>query len=116
MAALIVPLSFRWPRSSPTETDASDLVSAACYRRLKHIRIEAVVISELKLRDVKRHIFGRHFMERADHTAFEDAPKAFNRVRVDRADNVLLFVVLHSLAGIFDQPVVNLIIVGRQQS
>ena len=115
-ATPIVPLSVCWPLPSPTETVTSDHASAACYRCLKHIRIKAVVVAELKFRDVKRHIFCRHFVERADHATLEDAPKAFNRVRVDRADNVLLFVVLHSLAGIFDQPVVNLIIVGRQQS
>lgn len=105
-----------WPLPSLAETVTSDHASAASYRCLKHIGVEAVVVAELKLRDIQRHIFGRHFVERADHAALEDAPKAFNRVRVDRTDNVLLLVVLHGLARIFDQPVVNLIVVSCQQA
>lgn len=31
----------------------------------------AIVVAELKLRNIERHIFGAHFMERADHAAFE---------------------------------------------
>ena len=91
----IAPLSFRWRRSSLAETDASDLVSAACYRRPEHIGVAAVVVPELKFGDVERQIFCAHLVERADHAALEDAPKAFNRVRVNCADNVLLVTVLH---------------------
>src|ERR1700733_7857662 len=97
MAIPIVPLSVCWPLPSLAETVTSDHASAASYRCLKHIGIEAVVVAELKLRDVQRHIFGRHFVECADHATLEDAPKAFNRVRMDRADNILLLVVLHGL-------------------
>ena len=80
----------RWPLSSLAETVTSDHASAACYRRSKHVGVVAVVVAELKFRDVQRHIFGAHLVERADHAALEDAPKAFNRVGVNRADNVLL--------------------------
>ena len=72
MATPTVPLSARWHRFRLAETDASDLVSAACYRRSKHIGIEAVVVAELKFGDVKRHIFSRHFVECANHAAFEE--------------------------------------------
>jgi hypothetical protein len=95
MATLIAPVC--WPLPSLAETVTSDHASAACYRRLKHIGIEAVVIAELKLRDVQRQIFGRHFVERADHATLEDAPKALNRVRVDRANNVLAAMVVNFL-------------------
>jgi hypothetical protein len=96
MATPIASLSVRWRRSSLAETDASDLVSAACYCRSKHIGIEAVVVPELKFRDVERHIFRRHFVERADHAAFEDRPKTLNRVRMNRADHVLLLAVVNN--------------------
>ena len=65
--------------------------------RIKHIGVEAVVIAELKLRNVQRHIFGGHFVKRADHAPLENAPKAFNRVRMDRADHVLVLAVVNHL-------------------
>jgi hypothetical protein len=36
-------------------------------------------------------------LEAADNTAFEDGPKTLNRVGVDRADNILLAVVIDRL-------------------
>jgi hypothetical protein len=97
MATLIVHPPVCWPLPSLAETVTSDHASAACYRRIKHGGIETVVVAELKFRDVERHIFGGHFVERADHAALEDAPKAFNRVRVNRADNVLAAMVVNFL-------------------
>ena len=73
---------------SNTKRASESLTSA--YRRSENIRVEAVVVAELKFRDVQRHIFGADFVERADHAALEDRPEAFNRVGVDRADDVLL--------------------------
>ena len=52
--------------------------------RTKDIRIGAVVISELKFRDVQRHIFGRNFVEAANDAALEDRPETLNRVGVNR--------------------------------
>jgi hypothetical protein len=115
-ATPVVAAQARWRRSSLTETDASDLVSAACYRLLKHVRIHPVIVTELKLRDVERHVFCAHFVERADHAAFEDRPEAFNRVRVNRADHVLLYLVAHGFERIFRQAVIDLMIVGREQA
>lgn len=59
-------------------------------RRSENIVIEAVVIAELEFGNVERQIFAADFVEATDNAALEDAPKAFNRVRVDRADNVTL--------------------------
>src|SRR5580692_2628346 len=116
MANSIAPVSFRWPRFRLAETDASDLVSAACYRLLEHVGVHAVIIADLKLRDVERHIFGAHLMERANHAPFEDAPKALNRVRVNRANKVLLVAVLHGFARIFFQAPIDLVLVRSQQA
>ena len=57
-------------------------------RRSEDVVVQAVVVAELKLRDVQRQILGADLVERADDPALEDAPEAFNRIRVDRADNV----------------------------
>lgn len=51
----------------------------------KNIRVHSVVVAELKFRDVERHVFGAHLVERADRAAFEDRPEAFDGVGVDRA-------------------------------
>jgi len=67
--------------------------------RSKNIRVLAIIITELKFRDVKRHIFGRHFVERADHATLEDRPEAFNRVRVDSAYDVLMPTVINAAMG-----------------
>jgi hypothetical protein len=53
MAIPIAAFQSRWRRSSLAETDAGDLVSAACYRRPEHIGIAAVVIPELKFGNVQ---------------------------------------------------------------
>jgi hypothetical protein len=52
----VAPVWARWYRSQLAETDASDHASAACYRFREDFGIVAVVILELKLRDVQRHI------------------------------------------------------------
>jgi hypothetical protein len=49
---------------------------ATADRRPKHIWIEPIVMSELKLRDVQRNIFGAHLVESADDATLEDRPEA----------------------------------------
>ena len=90
MATPIALVQSRWRRFRLTETDASDHASAACDRRRKHIGIVAVVIPELKFSDVQRQILGTDLVESANNPAFEDRPKAFNRIRVHRADNIFV--------------------------
>jgi hypothetical protein len=41
-------------------------------------RIGAVIVPELKLGNVPRHIFGADLLENADNTALEDRPEALN--------------------------------------
>jgi hypothetical protein len=88
--APVAPVLSRWRRSSLAETVASDHVSAGCYRGSENVVIKAVVVSELKFRDVQRHVLAADLVERADDAALEDAPKALNRLSVNRADNVLM--------------------------
>jgi hypothetical protein len=63
--------------------------SARAHRFAEDVRIAAIVIAELKFGDVQREIFGADLMERADHAALYEAPKAFNRLSMDRTDDVL---------------------------
>src|SRR6266566_1905342 len=54
------------------------------------VRVLAVVVAEAKFRNVQGHIFARNLVENDDNAALEDAPEAFNRLRVDRADHVII--------------------------
>ncbi len=106
-----------WPLSSLAETVTSDHASAACYRRLKHVGVHAVVVAELKFRDVEWQIFGADFVERADNAALEDRPEALNRVRVNRADDVFVIRVADDLMAVtidLAQPVVANPLVGNE--
>ncbi len=96
MAIPIAPVQFRWPLPSLAETVTSDHASAACYRFREDFRIVAVVVSELKFRNVQRHIFGAHFVECADHTALEDRPEAFDGLSMDCTNNIFAPGMVHS--------------------
>ncbi len=87
-------------------------------RGAENIGVETVVISELKFRDVQRHIFGADLVETANDPALEDAPEAFNRVRVYRTDHVLFGVVIDRLVLRVTemQPVVSAAFIGREQA
>jgi hypothetical protein len=62
-------------------------LSTSLNRRAENIVVETVVIAKLKFRDVQRHILAADLVERADDTALEDAPEAFNRLSVNCADD-----------------------------
>jgi hypothetical protein len=94
MATPIAQVPICWPLPSLAETVTSDHASAACYCGSENIGVVAVVISELKLRDVQRHIFGADFVECADNAALQDRPKTLNRVGMHRAHDVLMRVVI----------------------
>jgi hypothetical protein len=59
-------------------------------RRSEDVRILAIVVSELKLRNVERHVFAADPVERADNATLEDRPEALNRVGVNCADNIFV--------------------------
>src|SRR3954454_2936079 len=63
-----------------------NLTSTNCLA--EDVLIRPVVVAELELGDVQREVLGADLVEGADNTAFEDRPKAFNGVGVDRADDV----------------------------
>jgi hypothetical protein len=74
---------------------------ASFNRRSENIAVEAVVVAELKFRDVQRHIFAADLVERAHDTALEDAPEALNGLSVDSADDVLLLGMVNGAMGEF---------------
>src|ERR1700683_678012 len=112
---LIVQAKARCRASMQLRPCVQNLASA--YRRAEDVRVTPIVIPELKFRDVQRHIFGANLVECADNAALKDRPEALNRVRVNRADNVLMFLVVNgAVAVIITQIPVSRPGVGRQQT
>lgn len=89
---------------------------ASADRRAEDVRILAVIIAELKFRNIQRHIFGADFVEATNNPAFEDRPKTLNRVGMDRADYVLLAVVIDRLVIVFGQAFIDPAFVSREQA
>jgi hypothetical protein len=71
------------------------MIPASLDRFAEDVVIKTVVISELKFCDVQREVFAADLVIGADDAALNQRPEAFNRVRVDRADNVLAGGVIH---------------------
>jgi hypothetical protein len=63
--------------------------SASPDRLAEDVLVFPIVVPELELGDIERHVLGADLVECADNTALEDRPEAFNRVGVDRADYIL---------------------------
>jgi hypothetical protein len=80
--------------SSAREADAS----APRYSGTKYINILPIVVPELKLRNVQRHMLG---VQRANDTTLQDRPETFNSVGVNCADDILATVMAHETVRIF---------------
>jgi hypothetical protein len=60
-------------------------------RRSKNDRVLTIVVAELELGNIERHIFGAHLMKRPHRAALEDGPEALDCLGVNRTDDVLAF-------------------------
>ena len=86
-------------------------------RRAENVVVEPIIVSELKLRNVKWQVFRADLVERTNDTALENAPKAFNRLRVDRTDYVLAFGVVNGrVREVLVQALVADPLVGAEQA
>lgn len=64
----------------------ASLASSDC--RPENVVVKPIIIAELELCNVKMKIFLADVVEGADDAAFENAPKAINRVGMHRANQV----------------------------
>src|SRR3954453_10962333 len=106
------------PLSRLAETGDGVCASAACYRGPEYVGVIAVVVAELKFRDVQRQILAAHLVEIADDAALKQRPEAFNRLRVNRAVNVLLVAMIDGRVRVaaFFQANVDAVFIGREQA
>jgi hypothetical protein len=58
------------------------LYLASADRRSEDVRVLPIVVSELKFRNVERHVFGADLTEASDDPALEDAPETFKGGRL----------------------------------
>jgi hypothetical protein len=93
-------------------------VESASFDRLsKDIRILPIVVAELELGNIERHVFGAHLVESAHHPALEDRPEALDRVRVNGAHNVLAFGVVNGrVRKILAKVLVTNQLIGAEQA
>src|ERR1700686_4863202 len=90
---------------------------ASLNSRSEDIIVEAVVVSELKFRDVQRHILAADLVERADDATLEDRPEALNRLGVDGTDNVLVLGMVNGAVGeFFAEMVIANPLIGAEQA
>ena len=86
-------------------------------RSPEDVVVLAIVVPELELRNVQREVLAADFVERPHDAALEDAPETFNRVRVDRADNVLaLGVVNDAMREFFAERAIAAPCIGADQA
>ena len=74
---------------------------AARNRASKNIWIAAIIVAELKFRDVQRQIFTAYLVIAAHDAALNQRPETLNRVGVDRADDMLTSLMVDGTMRIF---------------
>jgi hypothetical protein len=90
---------------------------ASLDRSPEYIRVLPIIIAELELGDIQRHIFPAHFVECADHAAFEDRPKALDGLSMNCADDILASCMVNSRVWIIlVERVVAGILIGAKQA
>src|SRR6185312_1639159 len=107
----------RSPLSRAIQSLRSEMLSASSDCLPEDVCVIPVVVPELEFGEVERQIFGADFVERADNAAFEDRPEAFNRVGVDRADDVLALGVVDNRMRVFGvEALVAAPLIGDEQA
>jgi hypothetical protein len=86
-----------WRAPACSEAPASCCASAACYCLPEDIGVVAMVVTELKLRQIERQVFRADVVIRADDSALEQCPERIQVLSVDFTTHVLAFVVIDRL-------------------
>jgi hypothetical protein len=92
-------------------------MSASFDRRSEYVSVPPIVIAELKLGDIERHIFAAHFVESADHTTLENRPEAFDGLRVNCTNDILTSRMVNCRVWIVHiERIVAWILIGAKQA
>lgn len=89
---VLVIVSMTGQQSAKIETR---VIILSCSTRLNRgaedVRVQAMIIAELKLVDVEMQILLADFVERADDPAFHDGPKAFDGIGMNSTTDIFPF-------------------------
>jgi hypothetical protein len=101
LVAVTVPTNpMQAPPRRPTQSLGRE-ASCALNRRSENVLVIPVIIAELELGDIQMQLLFADLVESADAAALDERPEAFDGLSVDRADYVLLFVMVNRLVGVF---------------
>ena len=92
------------------------LILAPIDCRSENICILPVVIAELEFGNIKRRIFPAHFVERADNTALEYRPEAFDGLSVDCTNNILAIGTVNNGVWIISEVLIANPLIGAEQT
>ena len=92
--AMAIPIALAY---AAAEAAASVATSASCKDCLEDVRIVAIVVAELKLGQIQRQVGFADVVIGADDSAFEQAPKRFQIVRMDLATHIFMRLVIDML-------------------
>jgi len=70
-------------------------------RRSEDVCVLAIIVAELELGNIQRKVLFADLVEGADAAALNQRPKTFNRVGMDRADNVVALGMIDNDVRIF---------------
>ncbi|MFZ0695048.1 MAG: hypothetical protein WAN51_13055, partial [Alphaproteobacteria bacterium] len=108
------------PQNKPPKTQPTAIFEGALAspdRLSENVRVQPIVVPELKFRDVERQVFAAHFVEGADHAAFNEGPEAFDCLSMDGTDDILALVVIDGrMRKIFVQIFVAHPLIGAEQT
>jgi len=93
--AKIQAVSVGWRPLRSASALASVRALAACYGFSKDVGILAIVVAELKLSEVQRQVFFTDVVIRADDSALQQCPEAFDVVGMNFAAHVLMRLVVY---------------------
>src|SRR5664279_6226114 len=90
---------------------------ASTNSRSANVCVLVVIIAKLELGNIERHVVPAHFVERADHSALEDGPEAFDGLSMDFADNILSLGMLNGgVREVFAKAIIACPFVGAKQT
>src|SRR5579863_3100210 len=98
----MLPVPYCWRHSASfAETVASFSVSASSYCFSKHIFVVAVVVPELKFREIQRQISTADAMIGTNDAALQQRPEGIKVLSMNESSDVLPFGVLHGVMRIY---------------
>src|SRR5258706_15626714 len=116
----VLPLSKRKRQTFRTKSTSQIAIAQTlsnapnCF--CENVIVQPVVIAKLELSNVERQILAADLVIGADHTALNQRPETFNRIRVQRADDVLASGMMDSAMRVFViQSQIAAMLVSREQ-